>query len=177
MRYRLQQLLTWTYLPASLSSLGWGLDFWGGWICSQGVARTWSSRISAPRVWCLLELICNFPLGSVMETPSEQCTAPGSSVLRLDQTPWDQTMNPRTKHLWGPDPPSPDSPWEQCVSWQQMPPLQADPPLEQNSWHTLLKILPCPKLRLWAVNIFHYYLWVGICSMKSMVIDTLPLRL
>ena len=26
-------------------------------------------------------------------------------------------------------------------------------PREQNSWHTLLKIIPCPKLRLWAVNI------------------------
>ena len=24
------------------------------------------------------------------------------------------------------------------------------PPREQNSWHTLLKIFPCPKLRLWA---------------------------
>ena len=28
------------------------------------------------------------------------------------------------------------------------------PPCEQNSWHTLLKILPCPKLRLRAVNIY-----------------------
>ena len=27
------------------------------------------------------------------------------------------------------------------------------PPCEQNSWHTLLKILPCPKLRLRAVKI------------------------
>ena len=27
------------------------------------------------------------------------------------------------------------------------------PPCEQNSWHTLLKILPCPKLHLQAVNI------------------------
>ena len=27
------------------------------------------------------------------------------------------------------------------------------PPRGQNSWHTLLKILPCPKLRLRAVNI------------------------
>ena len=26
------------------------------------------------------------------------------------------------------------------------------PPCEQNSWHTLLKILPCPKLRLRAVK-------------------------
>ena len=28
---------------------------------------------------------------------------------------------------------------------------EANPPCEQNSWHTLLKILPCPKLRLRAV--------------------------
>ena len=31
------------------------------------------------------------------------------------------------------------------------PPYHARPPVEQNSWHTLLKILPCPKLRLRAV--------------------------
>ena len=29
---------------------------------------------------------------------------------------------------------------------------EADPPCEQNSWHTLLKILPCPKLRLRVVK-------------------------
>ena len=29
---------------------------------------------------------------------------------------------------------------------------EADPLCEQNSWHTLLKILPCSKLRLRAVN-------------------------
>ena len=31
------------------------------------------------------------------------------------------------------------------------------PPRGQNSWHTLLKILPCPKLRLRAVNIAQMY--------------------
>ena len=29
------------------------------------------------------------------------------------------------------------------------------PPCEQNSWHTLLKILPCPKLRLRVVKMQH----------------------
>ena len=29
--------------------------------------------------------------------------------------------------------------------------LRQAPPCEQNSWHTLMKILPCPKLRLRAV--------------------------
>ena len=32
-----------------------------------------------------------------------------------------------------------------------IPPPPHPPPCEQNSWHTLLKILPCPKLRLRAV--------------------------
>ena len=31
------------------------------------------------------------------------------------------------------------------------------PPRGQNSWHTLLKILPCPKLRLRAVKIVHLH--------------------
>ena len=34
-------------------------------------------------------------------------------------------------------------------------PAQVLPPRGQNSWHTLLKILPCPKLRLRAVINFH----------------------
>ena len=34
-------------------------------------------------------------------------------------------------------------------------PAQVLPCCEQNSWHMLLKILPCPKLRLRAVNIHH----------------------
>ena len=31
------------------------------------------------------------------------------------------------------------------------------PPCEQNSWHTLLKILPCPKLRLRAVMNYEFF--------------------
>ena len=34
----------------------------------------------------------------------------------------------------------------------QTPPGLGIPPCEQNSWHTLVKILPCPKLRLRAVK-------------------------
>ena len=38
------------------------------------------------------------------------------------------------------------------VGWGGIPACtEVDPPCEQNSWHTLLKILPCPKLRLRAV--------------------------
>ena len=48
-----------------------------------------------------------------------------------DPPSWDQT--PRTRH---PPTPGPDTPHR-----DQTPP-------EQNSWHTLVKILPCPKLRL-----------------------------
>ena len=39
------------------------------------------------------------------------------------------------------------------VGWWWYPSMHwGRPPCEQNSWQTLLKILPCPKLRLWAVN-------------------------
>ena len=74
-------------------------------------------------------------------------------------------------------PPEPDPPWEQAPQEQappardtpqsghpqtrhppeQVPPDQTPPgagthPREQNSWHTLLKILPCPKLCFRAVT-------------------------
>ena len=63
------------------------------------------------------------------------------------------------------------APWQPCTpSWQpRIPPATthapqatihapsnyACPPHGQNSWHTLLKILPCPKLRLRAVTRMH----------------------
>ena len=45
-------------------------------------------------------------------------------------------------------PPSPHTPG--------MPPLPHTSPCGQNSWHTLVKTLPCPKLRFRAVNICYY---------------------
>ena len=39
--------------------------------------------------------------------------------------------------------------WYPSMHWGRTP----LPPCEQNSWHTLVKILPCPKLRLRAVKI------------------------
>ena len=62
--------------------------------------------------------------------------------------------------------PHPPPPWEQAPPPREQAPPQEqgprsrhppgpDPPTcGQNSWHTLLKILPCPKLRLRAVNIW-----------------------
>ena len=47
-------------------------------------------------------------------------------------------------------------PWRPAARHAGMPPAVhagIAPPREQNSWHTLVKILPCPKLRLRAVNI------------------------
>ena len=60
-------------------------------------------------------------------------TPPGAGI----PFPQDQTHTPRTS------PPGAD------------PPKQT-PACEPNSWHTLLKILPCPKLRLRAVKISHH---------------------
>ena len=54
-----------------------------------------------------------------------------------DQTPPPRTRPPRTRHPLGEDPPpGAGTPQEQT------------PRYEQNSWYTLVKILPCPKLRL-----------------------------
>ena len=54
-------------------------------------------------------------------------------------------------------PPEQVSPWPgtpRAGTPQTRHPPRADPPAcGQNSWHTLLKILPCPKLRLRAVKI------------------------
>ena len=66
--------------------------------------------------------------------------APLWSRYPLDQAPpWEQT---------------PSYPWDQAPSWEQTPGPEmprAYPPCEQNYWHTLVKILPCPKLCLWVV--------------------------
>ena len=48
-------------------------------------------------------------------------------------------------------PPPPPETWKAC--WDTIP-----SPCEQNYWHTLLKILPCPKLRLRAVTMGVIYL-------------------
>ena len=59
---------------------------------------------------------------------------------------------PGSRHPSGPgtpNPPGADTPQNQS------------PPREQNSWHTPMKILPCPKLRLRVVKIY------GILLSKS----------
>ena len=45
----------------------------------------------------------------------------------------------------------PGTPREQTPPSRHTPPWSRHPPCEQNSWHTPMKILPCPKLRLRAV--------------------------
>ena len=69
--------------------------------------------------------------GSPPGTPPEQ--APGTRHPPGAGTPL-EPGTPRTRH-----PPGPGTPPDQA------------PPRGQNSWHTLLKIWPCPKLRLRAV--------------------------
>ena len=77
-------------------------------------------------------------------------TRPPRSRHPQDQTP----------HPLGPDPPfgagtprdqTPPPPGTRPPTPGTRPP-GPDPPCGQNSWHTLLKILPCPKLRLHAVK-------------------------
>ena len=64
------------------------------------------------------------------------------------------------------NPPGPGTPPDQAPPRTRHPPDQAPPrtrpPCEQNSWHTLVKILPCPKLRLRAVNIPAYWRFKSI---------------
>ena len=85
--------------------------------------------------------------GSPPGAPGKQAppgTRPPRPGTLLEQTPPEQTL------------PGPGTPLEQ-TPWSRHPPEQT--PQEQaspcgpNSWHTLLKILPCRKLGLRAVNI------------------------
>ena len=77
--------------------------------------------------------------------PTASLSGGGGLASSPSTSPWGIGCEP------GPDPPQ-LPPW----LWAWRPPLpdQAPPlPGGQNSWHTLLKILPCPKLRLRAVII------------------------
>ena len=74
------------------------------------------------------------PIGCV---PSAAVPVPGGSPHTHTHTPQDQAS-----------PPEPGTPWDQAHT-----PRTRHPPCEQNSWHTPVKILPCPKLRLQAVTI------------------------
>ena len=92
---------------------------------------------------------------------------------------------PPLSHTWPPSPRIPPSP---CMPpftihapltmhtplGTHAPPFP-QPPCGQNSWHTLLKILPCPKLHLRAVKIysliafihaFYYYTSIHVTSQK-----------
>ena len=64
----------------------------------------------------------------------------------------------------GADPPDQAPPWEQTPPAARHAGIAHPPPRGQNSWHTLLKILPCPKLRLRAVKIhsYNHHIWQNI---------------
>ena len=72
----------------------------------------------------------NFPLGC----------GPGPDPPQLP--PW----------VWAWRPPTPPGEGAGLPETSAPPQDQATLPCEQNSWHTLVKILPCPKLRLRAVT-------------------------
>ena len=96
------------------------------------------------------------PLGVGLETPLVLGleTPPGVGLETpqarpLNFPPWVWAWKP-ARHA-GIPPPPPDTCkacWDTTCNacWDTLPP-------RQNSWHTLLKILPCPKLRLQAVKI------------------------
>ena len=115
----------------------------------------------------------NFTIGQIMV--SEWLTRIHSSRMRTGhsssrpggphQAPSREQAPPGTRHPQGPGTPQgPDPPWsrhppEQAPPWDQAPtqhqtpltrPPQSRPPVDR---HTPLNILPCPKLRLRAVNI------------------------
>ena len=97
---------------------------------------------SCGRISCILNKKLDrqecIPVGCV---PPAALAIPGGlhqAPPRAD-TPWEQTI--------GTDPPNPDqAPGSR--PHQSRPPGPGNSPCEQNSWHTLVKILPCPKLRL-----------------------------
>ena len=65
-------------------------------------------------------------------------------------------------------PPGADTPLEQAPFWADpwsRPPRSRHPPCEQNSWHMLMKILPCPKLHLWVVTRMHSSRMWTACSL------------
>ena len=76
--------------------------------------------------------------GPQTETPQHR---PPGQRPPLEGT-WDQGQRPPRKKT-GPD--------SQIVS-----DIKQRTPCEQNDWHTLLKILPCPRLRLRVVKIQYY---------------------
>ena len=80
-------------------------------------------------------------LSACWDTPLPGC-GPGDSQARpLNFPPW----------VWVWRPPCCKACWDTTCNacWDTTPPVCV-----QNSWHTLLKILPCPKLRLLAVIIY-----------------------
>ena len=67
-------------------------------------------------------------------------------------------------------------PWRPAARQARIPPPMhagiARPPRGQNSWHTLVKILPCPKLRLRVVNIKQKSILVGCIPLAHPVHNT-----
>ena len=103
----------------------------GGCTCRRGVYLPRGVYLAGG---CTCRGGCTCPEG----VPARGCTCPGGVPVQ-GGVPGQGVYLPRGVPAWG------------CT-------CPGTPPCEQNSWHTLLKILPCPKLRLRAVIIYDYIL-------------------
>ena len=115
------------------------------WTSPSGVGLDWIP-LKFPLGVGLDQIPLNFPLGcGPADLPFGTRSRPPGTRSR---TPPDQEQTP---------------PWDQAThgtrpgtSQTRPPPGPGTPPCGQISWHTLVKILPCPKLRLRAVKIEKY---------------------
>ena len=90
--------------------------------------------ISTRKLDLILKQEC-IPVGYV---PPAAVAIGGGGVSLHQAPPPDQDPLPGTRY----------HPLRDQTPQEQAPPGTRHPPRGQNSWHTLLKILPCPKLRL-----------------------------
>ena len=132
-----------------------------------GSTRMYSSRM---RTTCSSSHHRGAPSPARAGTPLEQAPPPGQIPLNFSLG-WGPGPDPPQllPWVWPWSPPPARSPWtsplgvglETCKACWYTTPLETcckacwdtTYPPQQNSWHTLLKILPCPKLHLWVVKI------------------------
>ena len=89
-------------------------------------------------------------------TPREQLPP---DQIPLEQTPPGAGNPPRSRH-----PPEQAPPPDQAPPRSKPPLGPGTPPCRQNSWHTLLKILPCLKLRLRVIIIKTTEIFSSACQ-------------
>ena len=126
-----------------LTSVKWGLFSW--W--RDTLASKFSSVYWALYSWTRLHSSRMHTTRLLIVSPSRHCA--GGVCLAAMGSP-----------CWG----------GSCQGVVSQHALKQTPPCEQNSWHTLLKILPCPKLHLRVVISDHqvepHWRWLICCCQR-----------